>query len=200
MINKRLNLVSFVSKSLLSCLLITCAFADSEDDTSSEKNWDVKNPQGAMKTISIDTEETTWSNLSINPDGKSIVFDMLGDIYSVLIDGGNAVPLAQSFDWNMQPAFSPDGKTIAFVSDRDGASNLWVMDANGENARQLSHEKTALIHTPSWSPDGNYIAVTKGFMSSRSIPAGEIWMFHRAGGDGVQVTSRAYGPHTLKKI
>ena len=200
MIIKRLNLVSFVSKSLLSCLLITCAFADSEDDTSSEKNWDVKNPQGVMKTISIDTEETTWSNLSISPDGKSIVFDMLGDIYSVSIDGGNAVPLAQGFDWNMQPAFSPDGETIAFVSDRDGASNLWVMDANGENVRQLSHEKTALIHTPSWSPDGNYIAVTKGFMSSRSIPAGEIWMFHRAGGDGVQVTSRAYGPHTQKNM
>ena len=85
----------------MSCLLITCAFADSEDDTSSEKNWDVKNPQGVMKTISIDTEETTWSNLSISPDGESIIFDMLGDIYSVSIDGGNAVPLAQGFDWNM---------------------------------------------------------------------------------------------------
>ena len=59
MINKRLNLVSFVSISLLFCLLITGAFADSEDDASSEKNWDVKNPQGVMKTISIDTEETT---------------------------------------------------------------------------------------------------------------------------------------------
>ena len=125
---------------------------------------------------------------------------MLGDIYSASIDGGNAVPLAQGFDWNMPPAFSPDGETIAFVSDRDGASNLWVMDANGENARQLSHEKTALIHTPSWSNDGNYIAVTKGFMSSRSIPAGEIWMFHRARGDGVQVTRRAYGPHTPRNM
>ena len=200
MIYKIQNFIDSVLPTIFLCLFTASVLANTESESSSEDKWDVKFPQGVMKTISIDTEETTWSNLSISPDSEWIVFDMLGDIYRVSIGGGNAAPLIQSFDWNMQPTYSPDGKTIAFISDRDGASNLWLMDSNGKNARQLSHEKTALIHTPSWSPDGNYIAVTKGFMSSRSIPAGEIWMFHHAGGDGVQITSRAYGPHTQKNM
>ena len=192
---------SFVSIfSLLCCLSLTPAFASEADFEEKENDWDVTQPQGELKTISIDTNETTWSNLSVSQDGKTIAFDMLGDIYTISIDGGEGVPLVHGFDWNMQPSYSPDGKTIAFISDRDGTSNLWLMDSDGHNPRQISNEKTALIHTPSWSPDGDYIAVTKGFMSSRSIPAGEIWMYHRSGGDGVMVTERAYGPHTQKNM
>ena len=186
--------------SLLCYLSLTPAFASEADFEEKENDWDVTQPQGELKTISIDTNETTWSNLSVSQDGKTIAFDMLGDIYTISIDGGEGVPLVHGFDWNMQPSYSPDGKTIAFISDRDGTSNLWLMDSDGHNPRQISNEKTALIHTPSWSPDGDYIAVTKGFMSSRSIPAGEIWMYHRSGGDGVMVTERAYGPHTQKNM
>jgi len=170
-----------------------------EEDQES-KDWDVTQPQGELKTITIDTTESTWSNLSVSPDGSTLVFDMLGDIYTMPITGGHAEPLVHGFDWNMQPAYSPDGKSIAFISDRDGATNLWLMDANGENPRPVTTETTALVHTPAWSPDGDYIAVTKGFMSSRSIPAGEIWMYHRSGGDGVMITKRAYGPHTQKNM
>ncbi|HIG66838.1 MAG TPA: amidohydrolase [Porticoccaceae bacterium] len=185
---------------LLCCLLVTPVFSSDIDEEEDGNEWDVTQPQGEMKTISIDTTESTWSNLSISEDGLTVAFDMLGDIYTMPISGGEAAPLVQGFDWNMQPAYSPDGKAIAFISDRDGASNLWIMDAGGGNPRQISTEQTALIHTPSWSPDGDYIAVTKGFMSSRSIPAGEIWMYHRSGGDGVMVTERAYGPHTQKNM
>ncbi|MBT6421810.1 MAG: amidohydrolase, partial [Porticoccaceae bacterium] len=186
--------------SLLCCFILTPAFSSDIDDEEDGNEWDVTQPQGELKTISIDTTESTWSNLSVSEDGKTIAFDMLGDIYTMPIGGGEGTPLVQGFDWNMQPTYSPDGKTIAFISDRDGASNLWIMDANGSNSRQISTEKTALIHTPSWSPDGDYIAVTKGFMSSRSIPAGEIWMYHRSGGDGVMVTERAYEEHTQKNM
>ena len=185
---------------LTNLLFTLWAFSDDVDANLTSEVWDVTDPQGQMKTISIDTVESTWSNLSISPDGKSFAFDMLGDIYTIPLAGGDATPIVHGFDWNMQPAFSPDGESIAFISDRDGASNLWIMDRNGDNPRQVSSEKTALIHTPAWSPDGNYIAVTKGFMSSRSIPAGEIWMYHHSGGDGVKVTSRAYGPHTQKNM
>ena len=185
--------------SLLCCLMVMPVFSADIDDEEEGDKWDVTQPQGELKTITIDTVESTWSNLSVSQDGQTIAFDMLGDIYTVSINGGEGKPLVHGFDWNMQPAYSPNGKSIAFISDRDGASNLWVMDSDGGNPRQISTEKTALIHTPSWSPDGNYVAVTKGFMSSRSIPAGEIWMYHRSGGSGVMVTERAYGPHTQKK-
>ena len=185
---------------LFCCLVLTPVYSSDIDQEEDDNEWDITQPQGDMQTITIDTTESTWSNLSVSEDGQAMVFDMLGDIYTMSIVGGEATPLVQGFDWNMQPTYSPDGKTIAFISDRDGASNLWVMDANGSNLRQISTEKTALIHTPSWSPDGDYIAVTKGFMSSRSIPAGEIWMYHRSGGDGVMVTERAYEEHTQKNM
>ena len=197
MINNRLR--TFII-SLLCSFTFAPVFSSDTLEEAAENEWDVTEPKGEMKTISIDTTETTWSNLSVSKDGETLVFDMLGDIYTIPISGGEASPLVQGFDWNMQPAYSPNGQSIAFISDRDGASNLWIMDANGDNPRQISSEETALIHTPSWSPDGNFVAVTKGFMSSRSIPAGEIWMYHRSGGDGVMVTKRAYGPHTQKNM
>ena len=160
--------------------------------------WDSTQPQRETTSVSIDTNESTWSNLSISPDGERMVFDMLGDIYQLPLSGGEAIALVQGFDWNMQPSYSPDGSKIAFVSDRDGAINLWVMDADGSNAAQVSTETTAMIHTPTWSPDGNYIAVTKGFMSARSIPAGEIWIYHKSGGDGVMVKGREHAEHSQK--
>ena len=197
MINNRLLTFKIA---FLCCCAFTPVFSSETLEEAAENQWNVMDPKGVMKTISIDTTETTWSNLSVSKDGETLVFDMLGDIYTMPISGGEANPLVQGFDWNMQPAYSPNGQSIAFISDRDGASNLWIMDANGDNPRQISNEETALIHTPSWSPDGNFVAVTKGFMSSRSIPAGEIWMYHRSGGDGVMVTKRAFGPHTQKNM
>lgn len=160
--------------------------------------WDIRQPGGELQTIRIDTNESTWSNLTISPDGKTMLFDMLGDIYQMPISGGHASPLVQGFDWTMQPQYSPDGSQIAFISDRSGARNLWIMNADGSNPVQVSQETTTFVHTPSWSPDGNYIAVTKGFMSSRSIPAGEIWIYHRSGGNGVMVKGREFGKHSQK--
>ena len=149
MINNRLR--TFIISLLCSFTFAPVFSADTVEEVA-ENEWDVTEPKGEMKTISIDTTETTWSNLSVSKDGKTLVFDMLGDIYTMPIIGGEASPLVQGFDWNMQPAYSPNGQSIAFISDRDGASNLWIMDANGENPRQISSEKTALIHTPSWRP------------------------------------------------
>ena len=157
------------------------------------KNWDVLSPPMALKEIKISTTETTWSSLDISPDGNSMVFDMLGDIFIVDAKGGKARALTQDFAWNIHPAISPDGTKIAFISDRDGLSNAWIMDINGENLKQVTKEKNDLIHAPKWSPDSEYIVVTKGIMSSRSIPAGEIWLYHHTGGSGVAIKERENG-------
>ena len=76
----------------------------------------------------IKTNETTWSSLDVAPNGEFMVFDMLGDLYKVSMSGGDATPLTQDFAWNIHPSISPDGKQIAFISDKDGLSNVWVMD------------------------------------------------------------------------
>ena len=186
-------------------VLLTAAPADAKkkkekEEATEEKDdkWDVNNPPGEWKTITIDTEETTWSNLDVSPDGETIVFDMLGDLYSVPMEGGEAIALTEGIAWNFQPQFSPDGSRIAFISDRGGADNIWVMDADGSNPRAVTEEKEHLIHNPSWSPDGQFLVARKGFTSTRSIPAGEIWMFHASGGGGLQITKRPNGDRDQK--
>lgn len=164
------------------------------------EKWDVNNPPGEEKSIPIKTSQSTWSNVDVSPDGKTIVFDMLGDIYSIPAKGGKATPLTNSIAWNMQPRFSPDGKQIAFISDRDGGDNLWLMDADGTNVTQVSKEKSDLVHTPNWSPDGDYIATKRGFMGARSIAGGEIWLYHKSGGNGYQLKKRIGGEQAQKNI
>ncbi|MGE3468399.1 MAG: amidohydrolase, partial [Pyrinomonadaceae bacterium] len=174
--------------------------AEVDGKAKKDAKWDVLNPPFKLSTVSIDTDETTWSSLDVTPDGKTFVFDMLGDIYVADIKGGDARALTQDFAWDLQPAVSPDGKHIAFISDRDGISNLWVMDIDGKNLKQISKEKQNLIHSPDWSPDGQYIAAMKGIMSSRSIPAGEIWVYHRSGGSGLEIKKRKGGKREQKNI
>ncbi|RRS10308.1 amidohydrolase [Pseudoalteromonas sp. J010] len=166
----------------------------------STKGWDVLNPPGDKQTITIDTNETTWSNLDVSPDGKHIVFDMLGDLYIMPISGGKATALTADIGWNIQPKFSPDGKRIAFISDRAGGDNLWVMDVDGQNLRQVSTEVNNIVHNPAWSPDGQYIAVKQGQVTGRTIPGGSIRMYHISGGKGVLVRERLHGAKSQKNV
>ena len=115
-------------------LCVSVAFAQEAPKT----EWNVQNPPFPLKSVSIDTDETTWSSLDVAPDGKKFVFDMLGDLYIVDIEGGEAKPLTQDFSWDIQPAVSPDGTKVAFISDRDGIANVWTMNVDGTNLKQIS--------------------------------------------------------------
>jgi tricorn protease-like protein len=98
------------------------------------------------------------------PDGRWLAYRVnplrgdAGDIWRMRPDGSDRRNLTQSpgvADWS--PAVSPDGRRIAFMSSRDGAHELWLMDADGGNARQLTRAG-ALSEYPSWSPDGSWLA------------------------------------------
>lgn len=166
------------------------AVADEEDTT-----WDVNAIPGEARTIDIDTTSGSWMSLDVSPDGKTIAFDMLGDIYTIPIEGGQAQSINSGLAWSMQPRFSPDGSEIAFTSDAGGGDNIWIMDADGANARQLTQEDFRLLNNPYWSPDGQYIAARKHFTTSRSLGTGEIWIYHRNGGGGVAVVERPNEQH-----
>ncbi len=161
-----------------------------ESDEASETSWDVTDPPGPRFEISIDTDQGTWMNLDVSPDGRHVVFDLLGDLYVIPIEGGEATALTSGFAWDMQPRYSPDGRFIAFTSDRAGGDNIWIMDRDGSNPRQVSKESFRLLNSPAWTPDSEFIAARKHFTSTRSLGAGEIWLFHRTGGDGLQMTER----------
>ncbi|HEY0102443.1 MAG TPA: amidohydrolase family protein [Brevundimonas sp.] len=152
--------------------------------------WDVQTPPGPARDIPIDVTSGTWMSVDVSPDGRMIAFDMLGDIYVMPIAGGEARAIASGVAWDMQPKWSPDGRHIAFTSDRGGGDNIWTMASDGSDMVQISKEKFRLLSQPDWSPDGEFIVARKHFTSSRSLGAGEMWMYHRSGGDGVQMTEK----------
>ena len=141
--------------------------------------------------VSIDVTEGTWMSLDVSPDGKEIVFDLLGDIYTMPIGGGEARALTSGIAWDMQPRYSPDGKWIAFTSDRSGGDNIWVIERDGKDPQQVTKESFRLPNCPAWTPDSQFIAARKHFTGTRSLGAGEIWLYHRTGGEGLQMTKRA---------
>ena len=163
-------------------------FAYAEDD---KVKWHVNAPENApLSKIDINVTEGTWMNVNVSPDGEHIVFDLLGDIYQIPIAGGQAKPLAQGIAWQMQPVYSPDGKYIAFTSDEDGGDNIWIMNADATNPHPITTETFRLLNSPAWSPDSQYLVARKHFTGTRSLGAGEVWMFHVAGGEGVKLTER----------
>src|SRR5918994_2575575 len=142
------------------------------------------------ETLTFTTDEVTWPSLDVSPDGRTIVFDVLGDVYTLPIEGGDATRIIGDLSFESQPVYSPDGKSIAFLSDRSGIENLWVANADGTNARAVSKDGRTnaapqIMASPAWTPDGEYIVVSK----SRAPDPGTFWLFmyHRDGGSGVRI-------------
>ncbi|MGI9543893.1 MAG: TolB family protein, partial [Cyclobacteriaceae bacterium] len=186
----------FRSKRFLLLILLACtlpALAQEKQDTSKnqkDKKWDVNDPPGKYKDIEFTVNTGTWMNLDVSPDGQTIVFDLLGDIYNMPITGGTAAVLRSGLAYEVQPRFSPDGKKILFTSDAGGGDNIWTMQADGSDAKQITKESFRLLNNGAWLPDGQYIVARKHFTSQRSLGAGEMWIYHISGGEGVQLTKR----------
>ncbi len=156
-----------------------------------KKKWDVSHPEGIpTREITFTVTEGTWMNVDVSPDGQTIVFDLLGDIYTMPIAGGEARCLRSGLAWEVQPRYSPDGRKILFTSDAGGGDNIWVMNADGSAARQVTNETFRLLNNPAWMPDGAYFVARKHFTSTRSLGAGELWLYHLSGGEGVPLTKR----------
>jgi Tol biopolymer transport system component len=144
------------------------------------------------ETIEFTTDEGTWMSLDVSPDGRTIAFDLLGDIYTLPVDGGTAKRIIGGMSFDSQPKFSPDGKTIAFLSDRSGVENLWLADADGSNPRAVTKDRPTSdapekMSSPSWTRDGRYLLVSK----SRPPDPGAhgIFLYDKDGGSGIRIGS-----------
>ncbi len=143
-------------------------------------------PLQPERTVSFTTDEGTWMSVTVSPNGQTLVFELLGHLYAMPIGGGQATAITEGLSFNKQPRFSPDGKRIVFVSDRSGDDNLWVINADGSNPIQLTHEDNAMFTSPVWSLDGRFILVSKKkphFYGG----AFELWQYDLNGGTGVQL-------------
>lgn len=138
-------------------------------------------PMEAARRVSFETSEGSPLSLDVSPDGARIIFDLLGDIYDLPISGGEARRLSSGLALDAQPVYSPDGKTILFLSDRSGAENLWLMDADGRNPRQISfYDDNPAFSSPEWAPDGQSIVVTRSWADRNAY---ELWSFLPVEGD-----------------
>src|SRR5262250_2103412 len=175
--------------------------ADQEKDKKEEKKDEKKEEKKGLqlkpeRKIEFTTDEGTWLSLDVSPDGKTIAFELVGDIYTLPIEGGEAKLIDGGMAFDSQPKFSPDGKWIAFLSDREGSENVWVMKPDGTEPKQISKDPNAEFASPNWTPDGQYLLVSKaGF----GINTFEIWMYHPQGGSGVQITKAKPSPMVRRR-
>src|SRR3989449_3217448 len=163
---------------------------DTKTDDKKQAKLDINATPENARRIEFSTDEGTWMSLDVSPDGRTILFDLLGDIYRVGIAGGKAECVTSGPAFDYAPRYSPDGRTIVFCSDRGGDMNLWLMNADGLGPRALTEEKDAVFSSPSWTPDGLYVLARKEETSKAGIPPVELWMFHRDGGSGVRVIKK----------
>jgi Tol biopolymer transport system component/imidazolonepropionase-like amidohydrolase len=188
-----------MKKSLAALLIVVCTSPataqkpDKRKTAQAEKPPDpaaaINTPRADGRKVTFQASEATWTSVDSAPDGKTLVFDIVGDIYTMAIEGGEARAISRGPAYDHHPRYSPDGKTIAFTSDEGGMENLWLMDADGKNRRALTDGKDAYIRSAAWTPDGNYLVAKKEDAKPAGIPPVELWMYHRLGGSGIKLTS-----------
>lgn len=154
-----------------------------------ESAWDVTKPRGQTRQIDFTTTEGTWMSLDLSPDGRWIVFDLLAHIYRIPVAGGEAELLTgnSGIALNFQPRYSPDGKSIAFISDRRGQNNLWVMNADGSNPRAIFLDLDVRAVEPTWTPDGQFIIVRRQRAENHEFEVDQFWKYPLQGGQGVEL-------------
>lgn len=148
-------------------------------------------PLEPERTISFTAKEGTWLSLDVSPDGQTIIFDMLGDLYTIPIQGGKATRITEGMAYDVHPRYSPDGKSIVFISDKSGSDNIWTMELATKETKQITKDNNQNYFSADWSPDGEYIVGAKG---RRNI---KLHMYHKDGGSGAQLIDK---PDNLKTI
>jgi imidazolonepropionase-like amidohydrolase/Tol biopolymer transport system component len=141
------------------------------------------------ETLEFDTDEVTWMSLDVSPDGRTVVFELLGDLYTMPVEGGAATRIMGGLSFESQPTYSPDGSTVAFLSDRTGVENLWIANADGTNPRPVTRDRTTgdrpqIMASPAWTPDGEYLVVSKSRPPQGTFT---LVMYHRDGSSGIPI-------------
>ena len=152
-------------------------------------------PLKATRTHSFTTTKGTWLSLDVSPDGQTIVFDMLGQLYTLPITGGKATAITSGLAYSSQARFSPDGKKLVFISDRSGGDNVWTMSLDLKDSTQITRGNDNGYLSPEWTPDGKYVVASK---SGGLGGAAKLWMYNIDGGNGLNLLTTA--PPTLKTV
>lgn len=167
---------------------------NSEADTTKEKKATKELPLEPERKIRLNTKEGTWISLDVHPNGQEIIFDMMGDLYTLPIAGGKATQVTSGMAFDDHPRYSPDGNSIVFSSDKSGSENIWTLDLTDEEAepKQITKDRDKYYQAAEWSNDGNYIFAAKGIRTLK------MHMYHKDGGGGIQIIKKPDGLQTIE--
>ncbi|QCW99356.1 amidohydrolase family protein [Aggregatimonas sangjinii] len=182
-----------ILKKLLICALLFLFFPLLAQETAkdSTKKATKELPLEPERTIEFATDRGTWISLDVSPDGQTIAFDLMGDIYTMPITGGKAKALTNGLQYDVHPRYSPDGKSLVFISDKSGSDNIWTIDLASKKETQVTEEKKHNFFSAEWTPDGEYLVGAKG---RRNI---KPHIYHKDGGSGSQLVDK---PKEIKLI
>jgi len=155
--------------------------------SASAATWDIENTGQPFVDAEFTVTEGTWMSVDVSPDGNTIAFDLLGDIYTIPAAGGTATLIQGGAAMQRNPRFSPDGKKLLYISDASGGDNAWMSNIDGTNAQQITSETGNSITGPTWGPRGEYITAARLFSSDNKLHAAQLRQFELSGGSGRQL-------------
>ncbi len=184
-----------MKKILLAALALTFSFnAMAQDDPAKPEKKESKGLSlEPGRTFDFELSEGSWIALDVSPDGKTIVFDFLGDIYSIPISGGIATQLTTGMQFDAQPRYSPDGTEIIFISDESGGENIWTLNLADDEKKQITKGNDNRYQGPEWTPDGKYMIASR----QGGDGAHKIWLYHVDGGSGTALVKE---PNALRML
>ncbi|HEV8574922.1 MAG TPA: hypothetical protein VGR43_09465, partial [Dehalococcoidia bacterium] len=136
-------------------------------------------PLAPLRTVSITTDEGTWMSLDVAPDGKTIAFELLGNLFTVPITGGHARQLTEGPAWHERPRYALDGRSLFFTSDRGGYNQLWQMPITGGTPTRV----------PGDTLTGYRLAPEVDF--SPELDSAELGVVYRAAGGRYEIRHRS---------
>jgi Tol biopolymer transport system component len=190
-------MIKWVQILMVSLLLSVTGFADalfaqsgSGEQEPSHKDLHIE-PE---RTVHLQTSEGTWMSLDVHPSGEKIVFEFMGNLYELPVEGGEPVQLTHGMAFDTQPSYSPDGNKVVFISDRSGGENIWILDLETMETEQRTRGNNQRMQSPLFTPDGNYIIAARTGLRSG---VHKLWMYHVDGGSGTEFMDT---PNNLKTI
>lgn len=193
---KRTALLTVATLALTALLPLPATAQEEEPDTAAEREKKEKAslPLEAARSLHLTTDQGTWLSVDVSPDGQTVVFDLLGDLYTVPLEGGEATRITDGLAFDAQPRFSPDGSKVLFLSDRSGGENLWTLDLATGDTTQITKGNGGSWMSPDWTRDGEYVVASKG---ETRLGVVKLWIGHVEGGSGKVLLEE---PDNLKTV